>query len=956
MVDSRMSKVFVTSVAALLLLSSVVFLAGSQADASDDLQITDAYAPDGTPPPRQNIEYDYLINWRNVGDSDYTGKVVLYAPASNGDCSFSSVADETNDFNMESDQNGQVTLSITFDQVGDVCITAAIVNDGNNYGEYQVIITVEPETGDADLYASFDMESNEAAAQEPVTITFEFGNQGDVSTQTPISLMVWFGDDDNNEEYVVDPSPATFDFISPDPDDEGIPPARLDWEYTLPDIEDGLYKLKVKIDSDGNNTEDSDTSNNVDIIDLCVGDCSQADLKVKDRGPDTLVSLPEEPVAGRIVTFSYSIENIGQGEARGTPSNPLVMFLEVMKCPNKDCSDQTWVKVNESREIRPGIPANGGEFNDDFFLRMNWSTSPQDAGFWNVRVFVDGYDSINELNETNNANSDADWYKVKSDYLELREQRPDLIVANIDEGNEKVYNNEENTLLIAVSQADLGDSLASNVKVYLRIVDPFNDPIEWFEIDEPKTVGFDGLPTFFEHVWTPTKVGTYGISAHVDRNDEILEWSEDNNQLSNIPVTVYEKLPDLEIAAISVSPVSDGGYAMVGVNSEITATITNSGVRNMTDSEGTKLEVSFYTVSPFNSKLAAINVDKALAMGETTDVTIPFTFFENAAYRFIVKVDENQEISEGPGGPELNNEGAKNVYAESSVDAFVSNMTVDLGDGLAGKECPMVFEVGIANIPQGATYRLHFNVSVDGTFGWGEVLSLANQNSTGFYPVGTGYSVSGQYAFIDFNSSYSSQTVEVPWFPSKERTDKYNASVSVSSSINVNDENDIAYVNQLSITKLTTNLAVEAFKVTENDGSAELRVTIGYPQGEQSELDVEIAMHVYKASDYADGNPPIDTLTVKTIEGLMRGDSKAISFTWAVKDGGYIFVAIIDPSDMIKEVEESDNIFPSKEQTFGASNVANLDDDEEDDGLLPAPSLLAILVIFSMVALIRRRN
>ena len=60
MVDSRMNKVFVTSVAALLLLSSVVFLAGSQADASDDLQITDAYAPDGTPPPRQNIEYDYL--------------------------------------------------------------------------------------------------------------------------------------------------------------------------------------------------------------------------------------------------------------------------------------------------------------------------------------------------------------------------------------------------------------------------------------------------------------------------------------------------------------------------------------------------------------------------------------------------------------------------------------------------------------------------------------------------------------------------------------------------------------------------------------------------------------------------------------------------------------------------------------------------------------------------------
>ena len=168
---------------------------------------------------------------------------------------------------------------------------------------------------------------------------------------------------------------------------------------------------------------------------------------------------------------------------------------------------------------------------------------------------------------------------------------------------------------------------------------------------------------------------------------------------------------------------------MVGVNSEITATIANLGVRNMTDSEGTKLEVTFYTSSPFTSKLATINVDKALDMGETTDVSIPFKFLENAAYRFIVKVDESQEIDEGTGGPELNNEAVKNSYAVSSVDAYVSDMTVDVGDGLAGKECPVSFEVGVANIPEGGTYRLHFNVSVDGTFGWGEVLGLATQNS-----------------------------------------------------------------------------------------------------------------------------------------------------------------------------------------------------------------------------------
>ena len=118
---------------------------------------------------------------------------------------------------------------------------------------------------------------------------------------------------------------------------------------------------------------------------------------------------------------------------------------------------------------------------------------------------------------------------------------------------------------------------------------------------------------------------------------------------------------------MDISPVNEEGYAVVGVSSELTATIANLGVRNMTDSEGTKLEVTFYTSSPFTSKLATINVDKALDMGETTDVSIPFTFLENAAYRFIIKVDESQEIAEGTGGPELNNEAIKNAYAVSSV-------------------------------------------------------------------------------------------------------------------------------------------------------------------------------------------------------------------------------------------------------------------------------------------------
>ena len=116
MEDNRISKVFVSSVAALLLLSSVVFLAGTQADASDDLQILDIFEEDGTPPPRENIQYDYIVKWRNVGEESYDATVVLYEPASNGDCSSSVAAKESDQITMSPGQTGEVTLSITFEQ------------------------------------------------------------------------------------------------------------------------------------------------------------------------------------------------------------------------------------------------------------------------------------------------------------------------------------------------------------------------------------------------------------------------------------------------------------------------------------------------------------------------------------------------------------------------------------------------------------------------------------------------------------------------------------------------------------------------------------------------------------------------------------------------------------------------------------------------------------------------
>jgi hypothetical protein len=262
----------------------------------------------------------------------------------------------------------------------------------------------------------------------------------------------------------------------------------------------------------------------------------------------------------------------------------------------------------------------------------------------------------------------------------------------------------------------------------------------------------------------------------------------------------------------------------------------------------------------------------------------------------------------------------------------------------------------MSNLPEEGTYRLHFNVSIDGTFGFGEVLAVAMENMTGFYPIGTGYQVSGPYGFIDFNSSYNHQSVVMPWIPGADRTDDYVVLVEVSSDINVVSDNDAANVS-ISIEKLTTNLLVESIKVTEADGSATIKVTVGYPQGEQSQLDTDVALKVYRASDYADGGAPIDELTTKTITGLLKGDSRPISFTWAVKNGDYIFVAVVDPDNQVKEINEMDNDFPSLEVTFGGPTSIGPTDDE-DEGLfgMPAPSIVVAMGMVGLVALARRRS
>ena len=985
-------KLFASTITVALVFSSLIFLTGAQAGPADDLVVSNLYGPAGSPPPRANVPYDMVVGWKNTGDTEtYSATVRLFS-----NCDQSGGPDSESDpIEMTPDSSGTVNLSVTFTDEGEnTCYSATIHYGSADYGEFETSISVEPEIGNALLWIDLScenddgdstcMESHQAAQGEEFNVIFEFGNNGNVSTQNRVTFMAYFDEFDDetlDSDDSIAPSPFTFDFISPPPNDPGWQQERMQWEYTIPpNIEDGRYKFTAIIDSEENNTEDLDLEDNVAVWEMCIGDCSEPDLKIWENGLDSIRAEPIDPIAGTDITFKYSVENIGEGNAnppQGPGTGDFVMHLKVMKCPateeepGGDCTGQTWVYVNESKAVKTPIEGNGDVFTSDEVLGLTWSSTPNDAGIWNVQVIADAEEVIGETDETNN---DLDWYKVYGEYFELREQRPDLVVSGIDQGIGRVYQDDPRTIQVSVSQTELGDAMADKVDVFIKIRDPDFMEFDWFKMDNNKTVGLSPEITFFEYTWVPSKLGVYEFYAWVDKEDAILEWVETNNEYdSEKSIEVFEKLPDLQVVSVSVAPLNDDGFGMVGISSNITATVANLGVRNMTSSEGSKLEVTFYTAAPFSAELATINVNQALSMGETVDISVPFLFSENAQYRFIAKVDEDRLIAEED---DWNNEDYKNIYAVSAMDAYVSNLSVVVNDGLAGKDHPLTFDLGMSNLPTEGTYRLHFNVSIDGTFGWGEVLTVSMENITvsgnpagscdgknvtvnddkQYCAVGTGYQVSGFYGFIDFDSTYNHQTVVMPWIPNAQRTDDYVILVEVSSDINVILDND-AVNTSISIEKLTTNLLVESIKVTESGGSATVKVTVGYPQGEQSQLDTDVTLKVYRASDYAAGSPPIDELTAKTVTGLLKGDSRPISFTWAVKNGDFIFVAVVDPDNQVKEINELDNSFPSLEVTFGDTTTVG-PSEEEDEGLfgLPAPTFIVAMGIIGLVALTRRRS
>ena len=177
-------KLIVSSITALLLLSSILFLSEVKAD-PNDLEISNLYEPSGTPPPKANIAYEFMVEWTNDGTSSEDATVRLYA-----DCDQSGTASESATITMGADESGTVNLSITFDDDDadddETCYSATIYQGGSHYGEFENFVNVEPESGTADLWAEMDNKSI------PISFTFTgiFPTDCATSTCNRISLLL----------------------------------------------------------------------------------------------------------------------------------------------------------------------------------------------------------------------------------------------------------------------------------------------------------------------------------------------------------------------------------------------------------------------------------------------------------------------------------------------------------------------------------------------------------------------------------------------------------------------------------------------------------------------------------------------------------------------------------------------------------------------------------------------
>lgn len=314
-----------------------------------------------------------------------------------------------------------------------------------------------------------------------------------------------------------------------------------------------------------------------------------------------------------------------------------------------------------------------GNSTDVYTINIPASAVPT-SGTKKLKVIVDATSKVDETNETNNE---------KEISVTFTTQGPDLVVNQIWTYPVPPITTESTTLYAEIQNK--GSTAATS---------PF---VVRFEVDG-KSAGevsvsslASGSKQTVQIKTTQTLSGTKTIKVTVDPTQKIPELDENNNTLS-LGVEWKDRLPDLVVESISISP----NPPVAGSSVTITATIKNTGTASA-GGISTPPVVRFFVDG---KKIGDEPISFGLGVGNSNTESVTTTITTSGTHKITVTVDPDnaiQEISDQNNSKDLSVN-----WLAPLPDLHAFDLTVNPGSPIVGSST--TFTASIKNIgPSDAT-------------------------------------------------------------------------------------------------------------------------------------------------------------------------------------------------------------------------------------------------------------
>ncbi|QRM89330.1 T9SS type A sorting domain-containing protein [Lacinutrix sp. WUR7] len=417
----------------------------------------------------------------------------------------------------------------------------------------------ETNTNGIDLVSNITGTSNNNPdVGDTITIDYTVTNNGDEATQFWLTPNIYLstdtilnGSDDNMGSELIPQTIAPNETIS------------LSTEISIPNVVDGQYYLVTDPDP-VDIINESNENNNLDFYPIQIGDVVQ-------NGPDLDVrrvrAVPDiDLVPGQEVELEILIENEGTEDVNDFE---VLVFLDI-----DDDGDP------DTNELMGTFTFNGLDVDEDetVFEEFDLPTYIPSAGTYDLIVFADSDNQINEPNENNNYDDDRVTIALASSNTD------DVTILN--ESVTQTNVNAGGTINVAANHIYLGNQTSSDLPTltlgyFLSTDCNFSYAEDVFLDDDTSNLGINNPNIDEDNILTippATPSGTYYILFVADSENLINEGSLENNNVACVEITINgTSTPegDIFITDETCNPYN----VMIGSEVEVFANMNYSGIQ-----------------------------------------------------------------------------------------------------------------------------------------------------------------------------------------------------------------------------------------------------------------------------------------------------------------------------------------------------------------------------------------